>query len=263
MKTIENKKIDRVTKKAWVRNWEHVSIGRILEIFEYERVKKQMDIFLRVLPKNEKILEGGCGLAPYLIRLRQLGYDVEGIDYNQEPISAVLQYDSKLPVRVGDVMAIPYPDNYFGGYMSLGVIEHFTEGPVRAIREAYRVLKPGGVFVVLVPQNHFFMRITAPIRFLKRNEFLRKVFKKPLDTKYWEQYFRKDELCSVLGREGFDVHEVHPLDHSAAVLSFSDHFRDKTTYDDTNQLGLKIGRWCEKYFPWSTAAQLVFVAYKR
>lgn len=255
--------VDAVTKKAWVKNWEGVSIGRILEIFSYERVKKQMAFFLRVLPKGEKILEGGCGLAPYLIRLRQLGYDVEGIDYNKEPIETVLAYDPALPVKVGDVMAITYPDNYFGGYMSLGVIEHFTEGPLRAIREAHRVLKPGGVFIVLVPQNHLFMRIAAPIRFLKRNTFLRQLFGKPLDTKYWEQYFKKDELRAFLEREGFDVREVHPLDHTASMLSFSDIFRDHSTYDEANRLGLAIGKWCENHLPWITAAQLLFVAYKR
>lgn len=263
MKMKRDGQVDEITKKAWVKNWEGVGIGRILEIFDYERVKKQMAIFLRVLPKSEKILEGGCGLAPYLIRLRQLGYDVEGIDYNEEPVKTVLAYDPDLPVKVGDVMNIPYPDNFFGGYMSLGVIEHFTEGPVRAIREACRVLKPGGVFVVLVPQNHLFMRISAPVRFLKRNAFLRRLFGKPLDTKYWEQYFRKDELRATLEQEGFEVREVHPLDHTAAVLSFSNLFRDKRTYDEANALGLRLGGWCEKHLPWATAAQMLLICYKR
>lgn len=263
MKTQKKNAIDQITKKAWVRNWEDVQIRGILDIFGYERVKKQMKLFLDVLPKGQKILEGGCGLAPYLIRLRQLGYDVEGIDYNTEPIAKVLEFDPTLPVKVGDVMNIPYPDRYFGGYISLGVIEHFTEGPVRAIREANRVLKPGGIFIVMVPQNHLFMQISAPLRFLKRNAFLRRLFKKPMDTKYWEQYFQKEELRAILEREGFEVRSIYPLDHSAAVLSFSDLFRDKTTYDEVNALGLKIGRWCAAHLPWITAAQILFIAYKR
>jgi len=200
MRTQKNDRTDLNTKKAWEKNWQDIRMEEILEIFSYERVQKQMQIFLRVLPKAENILEGGCGLAPYLIRLRQLGYDVEGIDYNQEPIDKVLAFDPKLPVRVGDVTAIPYPDNYFGGYISLGVIEHFTEGPVKAIREARRVLKPGGVFVVAVPQNHLFMRLQAPSRTLKRNAFLRRLLGKRTDTYYWEQYFKKDELKATLMR---------------------------------------------------------------
>jgi len=259
----KNNLIDQVTKIAWEKNWEDIRMEEILEIFSYERVKKQMEIFLRFLPKNQKILEGGCGLAPYLIRLRQLGYDVEGIDYNAEPIQKVLNFDPTLPVKVGDVMAIPYPDQSFGGYISLGVIEHFTEGPVKAIREAFRVLKPGGIFLVMVPQNHLFMQIQAPIRFFKRNSFLRKIFRKPLDTHYWEQYFKKEELKKTLEQKGFEVRHIFPLDHSAAVLSFSGFFRDKNTFDEASPLGLKIGRWCEKNLPWITAAQILLICYKK
>src|SRR3989338_1045379 len=148
---------DLTTKQAWENNWRDISIADVLQIFAYDRVKKQMAHFTRVLPKGEKMLEGGCGLGPYLIRLRQLGYDVEGIDYNEGPIRKLLAYDPALPVKVGDVTAVPYPDGTFGGYLSLGVIEHFAEGPEKAIREAHRVLKPGGVFVVAVPTRNLLM----------------------------------------------------------------------------------------------------------
>src|SRR3989338_1947106 len=192
MKNTKNEAIDLNTKRAWEKNWDDISIESILEIFRYERVQKQMALYLRVLPKDEKILEGGCGLAPYLIKLRQMGYDVEGIDYNEGPVRKVLAYDARLPVKVGDVTAIPYPDSHFGGYLSLGVIEHFTEGPRRAIQEAYRVLKPGGVFVVAVPRHHIFMKLLSPVHFIKSRLFLRNLFRNPAEHHYWEQYFKKD-----------------------------------------------------------------------
>lgn len=256
-------KTDQQTKKAWEKNWENIAIEDVLGVFRYVRVKKQMELFLRVLPKHEKILEGGCGLAPYLIRLRQLGYDVEGIDYNEGPVRKVLQYDPSLPIQVGDVSAIPYPDGTFGGYLSLGVIEHFSEGPQKAIREACRVLKKGGVFVVAVPRNHLFMRIMTPVYFLKGLKFLRRLFRRPEDNHYWEHYFKKEELVKILEEEGFEVREIHPVDHSHALVSFSGLFRDKKTYDEANALGLKLGAWCEKYLPWATAAQMTLVCYKR
>ncbi len=259
----KNSVTDQGTKEAWEKNWEGISVETVLEIFKYERVKKQMSIYLRVLPKNEKILEGGCGLAPYLIRLRQLGYDVEGIDYNEGPVKKVLSYDSRLPVRVGDVTAIPYPDGYFGGYLSLGVIEHFTEGPRRAIQEAHRVLKEGGIFVVAVPRNHIFMRLAAPVHFLKSRKFLRKLFRKSEDHHYWEQYFKKETLAGLLAEEGFEVREIHPLDHAHALVSFSNLFRDKQKYDEANALGLRLGAWCEKFLPWLTAAQMTYICAKR
>lgn len=254
---------DLKTKEAWEKNWEGIGVGQALEIFNYVRVKKQMAIFTRVLPKNEKILEGGCGLGPYLIRLRQLGYDVEGLDYNEAPIKKILAFDPALPVRVGDVNALPYPNGTFGGYLSLGVIEHFTEGPRKAVREARRVLKPGGVFIVAVPRCHLFMQLMTPLRFLKSRKSLRKLFNKPEDNHYWEHYFKKEELVSILEGEGFEVREIVPLDHAHALVSFSGIFRDKNTYDEANTLGLTLGAWCEKYLPWATAAQMTLICYKR
>ncbi len=263
MRALKDEKTDAVTKKAWEKNWTDISMEEIMEIFKYDRVQKQMAVFTRVLPKNEKILEGGCGLAPYLIRLRQLGFQVEGIDYNEAPLQKALSFDPSLPLKVGDVAAIPYPDNYFGGYISLGVIEHFTEGPLKAIREAYRVLKPGGVFVLMVPQNHLFMRITAPLRALKRSAYLRKVFKKPADTYYWEQYFKRAELVPLLEKEGFFIREVHAMDHSHAFVSFSNFFRDKNTFDEASPLALRLGAWCEKNMRWLMACQLLIIGIKK
>ena len=53
-------KIDQQTKKAWEKNWESIRMEDVLGIFEYVRVKKQMEIFTRVLPKPGKILEGAA-----------------------------------------------------------------------------------------------------------------------------------------------------------------------------------------------------------
>ncbi len=263
MRALKDEKTDAVTKKAWEKNWTDISMDEIMEIFKYDRVKKQMAVFTRVLPKNEKILEGGCGLAPYLIRLRQLGYDVEGIDYNEDPLKKAWSYDPTLPLKVGDVAAIPYPDDTFGGYISLGVIEHFTEGPLRAIRDAHRVLKKGGVFVLMVPQNHLFMRLMAPVTAMKRSAFLRRLFGKPMDTHYWEQYFKRSELVPLLEKEGFDIREVRPMDHSHAFVSFSNFFRDKDTFDEASPLALKLGAWAEKNMPWALACQLLIIGYKK
>ena len=44
-------------------------------------------------------------------------------------------------------------------------IEHWQEGPSIAIQEAYRVIKPGGYFLVSTPCNHL----------------IRKLFNHPLD----------------------------------------------------------------------------------
>ena len=255
--------LDKHTQEAWEKNWENITIPQVLEIFDYVRVQKQMALFTRVLPKNQKILEGGCGLAPYLIRLRSMGYDIEGIDYNEGPIRKILAYDSNLPVRVGDVTAIPFPDRHFGGYLSLGVIEHFSEGPQKALAEANRVLKAGGVMVVAVPTRNIFMNLSEPVRWLKSRPWLRRMMGKGPDEHYWEQYFKKADLLRYLEEAGFEIREIHPLDHSHTLVSFSNFFRDRSRYDEASPFALKLSRVLEKYLPWQTASQMTLVAVKK
>ena len=53
---------------------------------------------------------------------------------------------------VSDVRSMPFPDNAFDLIYSMGTIEHFPDYAVAA-REIHRVLKPGGVAIVGVPNK--------------------------------------------------------------------------------------------------------------
>ena len=186
-----------------------------------------------------------------------------GIDYNEGPIAKVLEFDPSLPVSVGDVTQIVFPDGYFDGYLSLGVIEHFAEGPQKALREAHRVLKSGSVFIVVVPTRNIFMDLKAALTWFKKNSTLRQWLGKPPDTYYWEQYFKKKDLGDYLEAAGFEVRETHPLDHSHSLVSFANFFRDKQKYDEATPLAIRISEFLEKYFAWQTASQMTLICYKK
>lgn len=254
--------IENNTKKAWNENWKPHEVEKLLEIFNYPRVKKQMDLYLRYLPRKEKILEGGCGLGPYLIYLHKLGYDVVGIDYNEEPLRKVKQYDNNLQVSVMDVRNLQFSNESFGAYLSLGVIEHFPEGPQKAIQEANRVLKHGGIFIVQVPVMNIFLALKYPLELLKRNRFLRRMFGKKQKVYYWQQYFRARKLKKILEQQKFLVEKIMPMDHEHSVISFSGIFRDKKSYDGANHTGLMVSRLCEKFLPWISAANIVLICKK-
>ena len=53
---------------------------------------------------------------------------------------------------VGDCRHVPYQDNTFDAIYSMGTIEHFDETEA-AVREMWRVLKPGGRAIVGVPNR--------------------------------------------------------------------------------------------------------------
>ncbi len=79
-----------------------------------------------------------------------------GIDIS-EPIAraARMGFDAAslhLSGVVADVRAIPYREGSFDAVYSMGTVEHFDDSAV-AIREIYRVLKPGGRAIIGVPNR--------------------------------------------------------------------------------------------------------------
>lgn len=148
----------------WDGMWTARTIEQELEACDLETPAR--DLFLAYIPKGSRVIDGGCGFAKWVIYLKRLGYDIVGIDNNELAISKLKSYDSSLQVELGDILDIHYPDSSFDAYVSMGVIEHFEDGPLPALKEAYRVLKPNGLIFVSVPTVNT----------------LRKVIRRPLRT---------------------------------------------------------------------------------
>lgn len=256
-------KIADKTRKAWVDNWSEHSVEKVMEIFNYIRVQRLLDIWTSILPKNGKILEGGCGLGPWVIKLRSMGYDVTGVDYDPVSIAKIKKYDGDIPLHVSNIENMPFKESSFDAYLSFGVLEHFHEGPQAAINEAHRILKPGGIFIVMVPYMNMLLRIKYPFMALKKNAFLRKVFGKDEKYFYYEKYFKVKEIKGLLKKGGFEIESIFPADHIFSFVSFSGIFRDKSTYDGENELAVKLADTLGKVFPWQTAGSCVLVAKKK
>jgi len=149
----------------WDSMWTTRTIEHELEQCDLEVVRR--DLLLSYLPKEGKILDAGCGFGKLVIYLKRLGYDIVGIDNNELAISKLKEYDSSLQVELGDILNIHYPDNSFDAYISMGVVEHFEEGPLPALKEAHRVLKPGGLIFVSVPTVNILRKfVRRPLRIL-------------------------------------------------------------------------------------------------
>ena len=103
--------------------------------------------FIEYLPKGEPILEAGCGLGAWVIFLGDLGYDIAGIDHDARVIGRLKEWRPSLNVSAGDIRELPFGTESIGAVISLGVMEHFEEGCDEAMRETWRVLRPGGALL--------------------------------------------------------------------------------------------------------------------
>jgi SAM-dependent methyltransferase len=111
-----------------------------------------------------RILEGGCGLAYNVAALRRAGYRSVGIDFAPETVSVLGQVAPELGVFLADVRSLPFADNAFDGYWSLGVIEHFYQGYQRLAHEMVRVIRPGGYLFLTFPCMSPLRRLLARFR---------------------------------------------------------------------------------------------------
>ncbi len=260
MKTIDDyKKIESNTKKSWELNWDKIEQKEINEIFDYPRVKKLVDIYLRYIRKDELTLEAGCGLGQWAGYLQSKKYRVIGIDYNAPTILQAKRYNAGLNLAVADVRALPFKDESIDTYLSLGVIEHFIEGPDAAMREAFKVLKKGGIAIIVVPNKSIFTLIKKPLIWLKRSVLLRKIFGKEKKVYYYQKYFLPKELKAKFLEVGYKVLLHKPVDHIFSLVEFSDLFRDKNTFDGENKVAVKLGNILEKFFPNLCAGSNLFV----
>ncbi|MEA1956698.1 MAG: class I SAM-dependent methyltransferase [Campylobacterota bacterium] len=100
------------------------------------------------MKRNHKMLEIGCGRGEMLRNFKELGLDVKGIDLSPK----APEFNKDIDIKVGNVEEekLPYEDNSFDIVYSKSVLEHFYY-PERYIKEVYRVLKPKGLILTLVP----------------------------------------------------------------------------------------------------------------
>jgi SAM-dependent methyltransferase len=91
-----------------------------------------------------RLLDIGCGSKWRESLVREFIDEYVGLDHEES------QHDRSVVDVVGTAYEIPQPDESYDSVLCTSVLEHLEE-PGRALREAFRVLRPGGVAVYTMP----------------------------------------------------------------------------------------------------------------
>jgi SAM-dependent methyltransferase len=94
------------------------------------------------------VLDLGCGSGELARLLDGSGLACIGLD-----LSAVLLADAPRPAIRGDAAQLPFAKDSFSAVAALYMLYHLAE-PEVVLREARRVLRPGGLFVAAAPSRH-------------------------------------------------------------------------------------------------------------
>jgi 2-polyprenyl-3-methyl-5-hydroxy-6-metoxy-1,4-benzoquinol methylase len=107
------------------------------------------DVLDALEPYRGKLLDVGCSIGLLLHLAQERGWDVTGL----EPAPRAREHAHQvygLDVRDETLEDAGFPDGSFDAVALLSVLEHATE-PLDLLRECARVLRPGGVLYVIVP----------------------------------------------------------------------------------------------------------------
>lgn len=148
------------------------------------------------LPEEGVILEAGCGLGQVVLALQTRGHNVEGVEWGEQTVAQVVKTRPDIRIRVGDVTALAVPDGYYTGYISLGVIEHRREGPEPFLKEAFRILKPGGVALISVPYKSPLRQLKAQLGFYNADVS---------GLEFYQYAFPREEIHAMYQAAGFSV----------------------------------------------------------
>lgn len=190
----------------WDKGWSSFNLKSMVENSKNERfVSKTTSRYIKP-NKNKKILEGGCGLGNFVYSLKYKGYDAYGIDFASKTVARVNKIFPDLKISVGDVFNLSFPDNYFDGYWSLGVIEHFYDGYSGIVKEMSRVVKKDGFVFITFPHISILRKLKAKLSLYP--QFNSRIFEK----KFFYQFaLDAGSVIDAFEKENFVLIKKRPI----------------------------------------------------
>lgn len=119
------------------------------------------DIFERYLPPSGRLLDVGGGPGAHAAHLAERGFDVLLLDPVEKHLQAARQRATSreqwtFEIGPGDARELPVPDSNFDVVLLMGPLYHLVDASDRgkALREAHRVLRPGGTVLAEIICHH-------------------------------------------------------------------------------------------------------------
>ncbi len=111
--------------------------------------RRRLELLARHLPPPARLLEIGAAAGFFLDEARKHGYEVEGLELNDE-MAAHARDAFGAEVTTGRLEDVDLEAEGFDGACAFHVLEH-VPAPVEAVSAVRRTLRPGGVLEVEVP----------------------------------------------------------------------------------------------------------------
>jgi SAM-dependent methyltransferase len=139
------------------------------------------------LPPDAPVLDAGCGTGQNLVNIAQhVTTAAYGFDYS--PHAAAFWSKRGLDgACVASINEIPFPDRSFQAVVSVDVLECEAVDETLAYTEMWRVLRPGGYLVIVVPAYDWLMnpehhKAVAAVRRYSHSRLESLLTRRPMDV---------------------------------------------------------------------------------
>ena len=156
--------------------------------------ERHISFLSRELAAGARILDVGCGRGVILGALAEQGFEVHGLEISAE---AARGTDPRAEIRIAENLKdAEYRTASFDQVIIWHVLEHLID-PAGTLREAHRILKPGGRLIVAVPNfSSLQARCTGAAWF-------------HLDLPRHVYHFPLSALRRLLTHTGYHVRSIH------------------------------------------------------
>jgi SAM-dependent methyltransferase len=180
--------------------------------------RRVQTIFEWLAPQDgDHILDGGCGRGFYLKFVRHICQaDLTGIELELPYLrlaKKALAGQAHVTLINGSLYNLPFPTGTFDKAILSEVLEH-VDDDVRALQSVARVLRPGGLIAITVPNANY------PFWWDPINKTLEALFKTHIQhgllAGIWANHVRlytRDRLCKAVSGAGLEIADERSFTH--------------------------------------------------
>ena len=178
-------------------------MSSLYEIIRQRSREKRLDK-IQIYCETEIInfLDVGCGEGFTLIEANRRGWKTIGVDIFDNRVEETKKIIDKFVL--GDLISAKFSANYFDIIYIDSVMEHITN-PFEYLIEMKRILKPGGIAYIGVPNEDCFFH---DLKKFKNNLSAKKMISsrlKPFRSPYHIGGFNKKSLRKAIANSGFEL----------------------------------------------------------